>query len=133
MISLSIELWFTLAHSETPECATAILNKAHKAVPTLHKILITAGCLLEQEAMGDPDKSLETRNMDLELVDNIIKFVAEGGSHMLLEKGWLVHLANKMLWTESVSVKEQSGITAQAKAMLAHGLWLSYAILDPQL
>ena len=44
---LSVELWLALAGLETPERAKAVLNKARKAIPTSHDILIAAGRLLE--------------------------------------------------------------------------------------
>ena len=50
VIPLSVELWLALACLEVPECAKAVLNKAHKAVPTSHEIQIATSCLLEQEA-----------------------------------------------------------------------------------
>ena len=37
------------------EHAKVVLNKARRSVPTLHKIWIAAGLLLEQDAM-DPEK-----------------------------------------------------------------------------
>jgi pre-mRNA-processing factor 6 len=74
VIPLSVELWLALARLETPERAKAVLNKARKSIPTSHEIWIAAGRLLEQGAMGDPDKSTESRNKELELVDRTIEF-----------------------------------------------------------
>ncbi|KIK37812.1 hypothetical protein CY34DRAFT_92045 [Suillus luteus UH-Slu-Lm8-n1] len=74
VIPLSVELWLALARLETPERAKAVLNKARKSVPTSHEIWIAAGRLLEQGAMGDPDKSTESRDKELELVDRTIEF-----------------------------------------------------------
>ena len=49
VIPLSVELWLALARLDVPDRATAVLNKARKAVPTSHEIWIAAGHLLEQE------------------------------------------------------------------------------------
>ncbi|KAG2028828.1 PRP1 splicing factor, N-terminal-domain-containing protein, partial [Suillus americanus] len=85
VIPLSVELWLALARLETPERAKAVLNKACKSVPTSHEIWIVAGRLLEQGAMGDLEKSTETRNTELELVDRTIELgVRELRRHQVL-------------------------------------------------
>ncbi|KAF8128972.1 PRP1 splicing factor, N-terminal-domain-containing protein [Boletus edulis] len=73
VIPLSVELWLALARLETPERAKAVLNKARKSVPTSHEIWIAAGRHLEQEATADPDKPVEARNMELDVVDRTIE------------------------------------------------------------
>jgi pre-mRNA-processing factor 6 len=78
VIPLSVELWLALARLETPDKAKAILNKAHNTVPTSHEIWIAAGRLMEQQAMADPDKSVEERNKELELMDKRIEAGVRG-------------------------------------------------------
>ncbi|KAH7921622.1 hypothetical protein BV22DRAFT_1132130 [Leucogyrophana mollusca] len=73
VIPLSVELWLALARLETPDRAKAVLNKARKSVPTSHEIWIAAGRLLEQEATSDPDKPVEARNKELDVVDKTIE------------------------------------------------------------
>ena len=92
VIPLSVELWLALARLETPERAKAVLNKARKAVPTSHEIWIAAGRLLEQEATSHPEKSVDERNKELQVVDKTIEFgVRELRRHqVLLTRGqWL--------------------------------------------
>ena len=92
VIPLSVELWLALARIETPERAKAVLNKARKSVPTSHDIWIAAGRLLEQEATADPDKPVEARNKELDVVDKTIEAgVRELRRHQVLltREQWL--------------------------------------------
>ena len=92
VIPLSVELWLALARLETPERAKAVLNKARKAVPTSHEIWIAAGRLLEQEATSHPEKSVDERNKELQVVDKTIEFgVRELRRHQVLltREQWL--------------------------------------------
>ncbi|KAN0094985.1 PRP1 splicing factor, N-terminal domain containing protein [Tylopilus felleus] len=92
VIPLSVELWLALARLETPERAKAVLNKARKSVPTSHEIWIAAGRLLEQEATADPDKPVEARNKELDVVDRTIEAgVRELRRHQVLltREQWL--------------------------------------------
>jgi pre-mRNA-processing factor 6 len=72
VIPLSVELWLALGCLEVPERAKAVLNKARKAVPTSHKILIAPGGLLEQEAIL-PTKTPAEHGKELEVVDKSIE------------------------------------------------------------
>ncbi|KII86740.1 hypothetical protein PLICRDRAFT_93409 [Plicaturopsis crispa FD-325 SS-3] len=78
VIPLSVELWLALARLETPERAKAVLNRARKAVPTSHEIWIAAGRLLEQEATAHPEKPLDQRNKELDMVDATIEAGVRG-------------------------------------------------------
>ena len=92
VIPLSVELWLALARLETPDRAKAVLNKARKSVPTSHEIWIAAGRLLEQEATADPDKPVEARNKELDVVDKTIEAgVRELRRHQVLltREQWL--------------------------------------------
>ncbi|KAH7885649.1 PRP1 splicing factor, N-terminal-domain-containing protein [Phlebopus sp. FC_14] len=92
VIPLSVELWLALARLETPDRAKAVLNKARKSVPTSHEIWIAAGRLLEQEATSDPDKPVEARNKELDVVDKTIEAgVRELRRHQVLltREQWL--------------------------------------------
>ena len=92
VIPLSVELWLALARLETPERAKAVLNKARKSVPTSHEIWIAAGRLLEQEATANPDKPVEARNKELDVVDKTIEAgVRELRRHQVLltREQWL--------------------------------------------
>jgi hypothetical protein len=54
VIPPSVKLWLALACLETPEKVKGVLNKACKAMPTSHKILIAAGRLIDQEVPRPP-------------------------------------------------------------------------------
>jgi len=68
-----------LARLESPDKVKAVLNKAHKAVPTSHEIWIAAGRLLKQEA-SIASKSAEERQKELEMVDKTsLRAEVDGG------------------------------------------------------
>ena len=92
VIPLSVELWLAFARLETPERVRAVLNKALKSVPTSNEIWIAAGRLLAQEATADPDKPVEARNKELDVVDKTIEAgVRELRRHQVLltREQWL--------------------------------------------
>ena len=76
-----------LARLETPGRVKAVLNKARKAVPTSH-----AGRLLEQIVTSHPEKSVDERNKELQVVDKTIELgVRELRRHQVLltREQWL--------------------------------------------
>ncbi|KAI0715502.1 hypothetical protein C8T65DRAFT_694746 [Cerioporus squamosus] len=72
VIPQSVKLWFSLAHLEPPDKATAVLNKAPKVISTSHEIWTAAGRPLEQEA-PTTEKSTEQREKELALGDKAIE------------------------------------------------------------
>jgi pre-mRNA-processing factor 6 len=91
VIPLAVDLWLALARVETPERARAVLNKAHKAIPTSHEIWIAGGRLREGEAMS-PAKTPEQRNEELTKLDEMIEVALRElrrNQVMLTREQWL--------------------------------------------
>ncbi|KAF9222809.1 hypothetical protein BS17DRAFT_796304 [Gyrodon lividus] len=109
IIPLPIELWLALARLETPEFC-----------PTSHEIWIAAGRLLEQEATADPDKLVEARNKELDVVGKTI----EAGARELRRHQVLL---TRDQWLKEAERCETEASPAETRgtvgnAILAHAL-----------